>query len=335
MGKKLKSAGSGYLVTGAAGFIGMHVSKALLEKGADVIGFDNINDYYDTGLKISRLKILKTYPNFTFYKGSLEDKTKLFGVIKKHKTDIVVHLAAQAGVRHSLDNPDLYVNSNINGFLNILEACRHNAVKHLVFASSSSVYGANTKVPFSTGDKTDSPVSLYGATKKADELMAHAYSSLFKFPSTGLRFFTVYGPYGRPDMAYYNFTMDILKGKPIRVFNNGDMYRDFTYIDDIVSGVLAVIEKSAALSKQDIPYKIYNIGNNKPVKLTDFIGILEVCLGKKAVIEFCPMQKGDVYKTFADIDDLVKDTGFKPSTAIETGLGKFVEWIRSSGKDKI
>lgn len=318
-----------YLVTGAAGFIGMHLSKKLLEMGCKVIGYDNLNDYYDVTLKNSRLNILNKYENFTFHKADLTDKEYLAKLFAENKINVVINLAAQAGVRYSIENPDAYIQSNIVGFLNILEMCRHHQVDHLLYASSSSVYGANKKIPFSTEDRVDNPVSLYAATKKSNELMAHTYSHLYKIPTTGLRFFTVYGPYGRPDMAYFSFTKAIMEGKPIKVFNNGDMYRDFTYIDDIIDGVTKLIENSAALKNKELPYKIYNIGNNKPVKLIDFIQAIEHALGKKAIKEFYPMQPGDVYQTYADVSDLINDVGFKPDTSIQEGINKFVEWFKN------
>ncbi|NOU82460.1 NAD-dependent epimerase/dehydratase family protein [Paenibacillus sp. LMG 31459] len=314
-----------YLVTGAAGFIGMHLSLRLLELGCKVIGLDNLNDYYDINLKHSRLSLLNKYDNFTFHKADLVDKQYLEDLFMSTKINVVVNLAAQAGVRYSLENPDTYVQSNIVGFLNILELCRHHQVEHLLYASSSSVYGSNTKIPFSTEDKVDNPVSLYAATKKSSELMAHTYSHLFNMPTTGLRFFTVYGPYGRPDMAYYSFTQSIIEGKPIKVFNNGDMYRDFTYIDDIIDGIVRLIDNSPALNMTP-PYKIYNIGNNKPEKLLDFIEAIEIAVGKKAIKEYYPMQPGDVYQTYADVSDLISDVGFKPDTPIQEGINRFVEW---------
>lgn len=315
-----------YLVTGAAGFIGYHLSKNLLEKGARVIGFDNINDYYDVMLKEDRLAILNEYDEFTFIKGDLADKGDVFRLFQEYHPDIVVNLGAQAGVRYSIDNPDAYMQSNMMGFFHILEGCRYFPVEHLVYASSSSVYGSNEKIPFSTEDRADEPVSLYAATKKSNELMAHAYSKLYRIPVTGLRFFTVYGPFGRPDMAYFKFTTRIMAGEPIRIYNNGDMYRDFTYIDDIVRGMENILCNPPAASDTRAAYKLYNIGNNKPVKLMDFIETLEKCLGKQAIKELRPMQPGDVYRTYADVDDLMQDYGFKPKTSIEEGLRKFVEW---------
>ncbi|MCD7981975.1 MAG: GDP-mannose 4,6-dehydratase [Clostridiales bacterium] len=316
------------LVTGAAGFIGYHLTRALLEAGCAVAGFDNLNSYYEVGLKEDRLRILKESDRFRFIRGDLADREALERVFVQEKPDIVVNLGAQAGVRNSIDHPDAYIQSNIIGFYNVLECCRHYPVDHLVFASSSSVYGSNKKIPFSTEDKADCPVSLYAATKRSDELMAHCYSKLYDIPATGLRFFTVYGPLGRPDMAYFSFANRIMAGEPIRVFNQGDMYRDFTYIDDIVYGMKNILNNPPAENECGARYKIYNIGNNKPVKLMDFIETLERCLGKKAEKEFCPMQPGDVYQTYADVTDLMEDFGFKPDTDIETGLTRFAEWYR-------
>ena len=317
-----------YLVTGGAGFIGFHLSKSLLDKGAGVIGFDNLNDYYDVRLKKDRLEILKQYEKYIFIRGDLGDKKDVFRILQEYAPQVVVNLGAQAGVRYSIDNPDTYMHSNIMGFFHILEGCRYFPVEHLVYASSSSVYGGNEKIPFSTQDKVDEPVSLYAATKKSNELMAHTYSKLYNIPVTGLRFFTVYGPYGRPDMAYYKFTQKILAGEPIQIYNNGDMYRDFTYIDDIVKGMENILCNPPSKNDKGASYKLYNIGNNKPEKLMDYIETLERCLGKTAVKEFLPMQPGDVYQTYADVTDLMKDYDFKPSTTIEEGLGRFVEWYR-------
>ena len=317
-----------YFVTGGAGFIGFFLSKALLEKGAKVIGFDNMNDYYEVSLKEARLAILKEYSNYSFIKGDLADKEAVFSIFEKYHPEIVVNLGAQAGVRYSIDNPDAYMQSNMIGFFHILEGCRHYPVEHLVYASSSSVYGANDKIPFSTEDKVDRPVSLYAATKKSNELMAHAYSKLYKIPLTGLRFFTVYGPMGRPDMAYFKFAKKIMAGEPIQIYNNGDMYRDFTYIDDIVKGIENLLCNPPAKDNNGAYYKIYNIGNNKPEKLMDYISTLEKCLGKEAKKEYLPMQPGDVYQTYADVSDLMEDFGFKPSTSIEEGLSKFAEWFK-------
>ncbi len=315
------------LVTGGAGFIGYYLSKALLEKGMKVIGLDNLNNYYEVSLKEDRLDILKEYPDFRFVKADLGDKDAVFSVFRDFKPQVVVNLAAQAGVRYSIDNPDAYINSNIVGFFNVLEACRNYPVEHLVFASSSSVYGGNQKVPFSTEDKVDRPVSLYAATKKSNELMAYAYSKLYQIPLTGLRFFTVYGPMGRPDMAYFKFAKKIMAGEPIEIYNHGDMRRDFTYIDDIVKGVESILESPPVKDENGAAYKIYNIGNNKPENLMDYIAVLEKCLGREAKKEFLPMQPGDVYETYADVQDLMDDFGFKPSTTIEEGLGKFAEWF--------
>ncbi len=316
-----------YLITGSAGFIGFYLSKALLEKGATVIGIDNMNDYYEVSLKEDRIAILSGFSQFYFVKADIADKDALFKLFKKYKPQVVVNLAAQAGVRYSIDNPDAYIQSNLVGFFNILEACRYYPVEHLVFASSSSVYGGNKKVPFSTEDQVDKPVSLYAATKKSNELMAYSYSKLYKIPLTGLRFFTVYGPMGRPDMAYFKFAKKIMAGEPIQVYNNGDMRRDFTYIDDIVTGIENILCNPPVADENGAYYKIYNIGNNQPEKLMDYISVLEKCLGKEAKKEFLPMQPGDVYETYADVDELMKDFGFKPSTTIEEGLHKFAEWF--------
>jgi len=320
--------GKHVFVTGAAGFIGYHLAKRLLEQGFQVVGFDNLNDYYDVNLKLARLELLKPYPGFSFTKGDLGSKPEVDALFEQHDFEIVVNLGAQAGVRYSIENPEAYIKSNIVGFFNILEACRHNPVGHLVYASSSSVYGANKKVPFSTEDNVDHPVSLYAATKKSNELMAYSYSQLYRIPATGLRFFTVYGPYGRPDMACYSFTRDIMAGRPIKVFNHGDMYRDFTYIDDIITGIVNVMAKPPGEDDNGVRYKVYNIGNNKPEKLLDFIATLERCLGREAIKEFYPMQPGDVYRTYADVTDLMRDFDFKPDTPISEGLQRFVEWYR-------
>lgn len=317
-----------YLVTGGAGFIGYFLSRALLEKGMRVIGLDNLNDYYEVSLKEDRLAILKEYPGYHFIKADLADKSAVFSAFENYKPSIVVNLAAQAGVRYSIDNPDAYISSNIVGFFHILEACRHYPVEHLVFASSSSVYGGNKKVPFSTEDKVDRPVSLYAATKKSNELMAYSYSKLYQIPLTGLRFFTVYGPMGRPDMAYFKFAKKIMAGEPIQIYNHGDMLRDFTYIDDIIKGIEDVLERHPAADENGVLYKIYNIGNNKPEKLMDYIAVLEKHLGREAKKEYLPMQPGDVYETYADVQDLMDDFGFKPSTSIEEGLSRFAEWFR-------
>ncbi len=327
--QKLTTANT-YLVTGSAGFIGFHLTKRLLESGCTVIGYDNLNDYYEPALKAARLEILFTHSSlFTFIEGDLADKGKLDSTFAEFKPDIVVNLAAQAGVRYSIDNPQAYLQSNLVGFFNILEACRHFPVKHLLYASSSSVYGMNSKIPFSTEDKTDSPVSLYAATKKSNELLAHSYCHLYGIPATGLRFFTVYGPYGRPDMAYYSFTEKILAGREIKVFNQGNMYRDFTYIDDIVEALQRILCNPPLQNAHKDQFKIYNIGNNSPEKLMYFIETLEKALGRKAKIEFLPMQPGDVYQTYADVSALIEDFDFKPSTPLSLGLERFVQWYRS------
>jgi UDP-glucuronate 4-epimerase len=327
------------LVTGAAGFIGFHLSKRLLALGYDVLGLDNLNDYYEVSLKESRLSILKDLNNFSYCKIDLQSKNLIDKLFSTSQFDYVVNLAAQAGVRYSITNPYAYLDSNITGFLNILEACRNFPVKHLVYASSSSVYGANRKMPFSVHDNVDHPLALYAVTKKSNELMAHAYSNLYNIPTTGLRFFTVYGPYGRPDMALFLFTKAILEGRPIDVFNQGKMKRDFTYVDDIVEGIVRLIPKSPQGNKawsgvnpdpatSFAPYKIYNIGNNSPVELLHFIEVLEDKLGKKAVKNLLPLQEGDVPETYADVNDLMRDVDFKPSTSIETGIGNFVNWYK-------
>ncbi|MFC4022448.1 NAD-dependent epimerase [Oceanobacillus longus] len=325
------------LVTGAAGFIGAHLSKRLLLLGYPVIGIDNMNDYYDVELKENRLKWLSD-ENFTFVKMERENQDQINALFKEYQPSIVIDLAAQAGVRYSLENPHAYINSNIVGFIHILEACRHHNVDHLIYASSSSVYGANTKLPFSVHDNVDHPVSLYAATKKANELMAHTYSHLYGLPTTGLRFFTVYGPWGRPDMALYQFTEAILEGKPIKIYNHGNMERDFTYIDDIVEGIVRIMNHlpnsnakwsdNPDASSRNAPYKIYNIGSNTPVKLMDFIAAIENKLGVEAKKEYLPLQSGDVLQTYADIDDLIKDVGYKPSTSIEEGISEFIDWYK-------
>jgi len=325
------------LITGVAGFIGYHLSKKILDESYEVIGIDNLNDYYDPSLKQNRLEILDKYNNFKFQKVDLKDKIAIDDIFETYQPTHVINLAAQAGVRYSIENPYAYVDSNLIGFMNILEACRNYPVDHLLYASSSSVYGGNKVAPFSTNHNVDHPVSLYAATKKSNELMAHTYSHLYGIPTTGLRFFTVYGPYGRPDMAYFSFTKDILAGNPIKVFNHGKMERDFTYIDDIVEGIVKLIGK-APLAKKDwdeskddlsssfAPYKIYNIGNNNPVPLMRFINALESALGKEAEKIYMDMQPGDVLRTYADVSDLERDINFKPSTSIEDGLQKFVDW---------
>lgn len=328
------------LITGAAGFIGSNLVKELYNRFSDikVIGFDSVNDYYDVNLKEYRLTELKNFKNFTFIKGNIADKTLVEKVFEEYKPEIVVNLAAQAGVRYSITNPDAYLESNLIGFFNILEACRHNKVEHLVYASSSSVYGMNKKIPYSTEDKVDNPVSLYAATKKSNELMAHAYSKLYDIPSTGLRFFTVYGPAGRPDMAYFGFTNKLIKGEKIQIFNYGNCKRDFTYIDDIVTGVVNVMEKTPDRNENGVRYKVYNIGNNKPENLLDFVDILQQELIRAEVLpkdydfeahkELVPMQPGDVEMTYADVEDLIRDFNFKPSTSLRDGLRKFAEWYK-------
>lgn len=316
------------LITGAAGFIGFHLAKKLLGMGATVLGLDNVNDYYDVQLKESRLKVLRGFPKFTFVRQDLADAAALEKVFADFKPRLVVNLAAQAGVRYSIDNPRAYIDSNIIGFFNVLECCRHYPVEHLLFASSSSVYGNQEKTPFATTDNVDHPISLYAATKKSDELMAYTYSHLYGIPATGLRFFTVYGPFGRPDMAYFKFANLIRQGKPIKIYNHGDMLRDFTYVDDIVQGIENMLCNPPGPNELGDKYKIYNIGNNKPEQLLHFIEVLEKALGVTARKEFLPMQPGDVYQTYADVSELVRDFDFKPSTSIEEGLGKFAEWYR-------
>lgn len=328
------------LVTGAAGFIGFFLCQRLLAEGKLVTGVDNLNDYYDPALKKARLTQLAEQTNFSFLSLDLADRPGVAALFAAYRFDVVVNLAAQAGVRYSLVNPNAYVDSNLVGFVNILEGCRHNSIKHLVFASSSSVYGSNSKFPFSVHDNVDHPVSLYAATKKANELLAHSYSHLYGLPVTGLRFFTVYGPWGRPDMAYFLFTKAILEGAPIKVFNHGKMRRDFTYIDDIIEGISRVMHRrpeadpSFRTDQPDpatsyCPYRIYNMGNNQPEELSSFIEILEGLIGRPAIREYLPMQNGDVPVTYADVDDLSRDVGFKPSTPLATGLKRFVEWYRS------
>jgi UDP-glucuronate 4-epimerase len=332
------------LVTGAAGFIGFYTSKVLLAKGHEVVGLDNINDYYDVNLKYSRLnelgvdrkdaevfdyKCSSTNDKFSFIRMNLENREELPKLFKSENFDIVCNLAAQAGVRYSLENPETYVDSNLVGFLNILECCRHNDIKHLVYASSSSVYGLNEKIPFSTDDNVDYPISLYAATKKSNELMAHTYSHLFKVPTTGLRFFTVYGPWGRPDMAMFLFTDAIVNDRPIKVFNHGKMERDFTYVDDIVEGVVRIIEKSPKVRVDNNDYyKVYNIGNNDSVKLLDFIKEIEANLGKEATKDMLPIQPGDVERTWADVDQLIKDYDYSPNTSIKDGVKSFIDWFK-------
>ncbi len=327
------------LVTGAAGFIGSRLSQRLLERGDEVLGYDNLNAYYDPTLKEARLAQLLPKRGFRFVRAGLEDRPALDAAFAGFSPDRVVNLAAQAGVRYSLENPQAYVDSNITGFLNVLEACRHRGVEHLVYASSSSVYGANRKLPFAVEDGVDHPVSMYAATKKANELMAHTYSHLFGLPTTGLRFFTVYGPWGRPDMSAYIFTKAILEGKPIKVFNHGDMMRDFTYVDDIVAGVIRTLDRvpgadpaydalAPSPATSSAPFRVYNIGNHQPVELLRYIEVLEECLGRKAHKHLLPLQPGDVPDTCADVSALMRDTGYSPSTPVEVGVARFVEWYR-------
>ena len=325
------------LVTGAAGFIGFHLAVELLNQGNEVTGVDNLNNYYDPSLKNLRLNKLYNHPmvsNFTFHRNDISDRNFVETLFSTNTFDMVVNLAAQAGVRYSLENPHSYVESNLVGFVNILEGCRHSNIKHLVYASSSSVYGMNIKQPFSTNDRVDYPISLYAATKKSNELMAHSYSHLYQIPTTGLRFFTVYGPYGRPDMAYFKFTKAIFEGKAIDIYNNGNMERDFTYIDDICSGIIQSMNniptpEGNKYSTASPPYKIYNIGNNSPVTLKHFIEVIEKSVGKSAIKNYLPMQKGDVPTTFADIDEFVSNCNFTPSTSIEEGIKRFVNWYKS------
>jgi len=327
------------LITGVAGFIGFNLASRLLKDGHEVYGIDNLNDYYDVNLKKTRLSIIEKDAKFEFILGDIADREKIKTLFETHQFDYVVNLAAQAGVRYSIENPGSYVDSNLVGFGNILEGCRHSNVKHLVYASSSSVYGLNTNMPFSVRHNVDHPISLYAASKKANELMAHTYSYLYKLPTTGLRFFTVYGPWGRPDMALFLFTKAIIENKPIKVFNNGEMQRDFTYIDDIVEGVVRVMNNTPEAdpnwssdmpnpSTSCVPYKLYNIGNNQPVALMAFVEAIEKAIGKKAVKDYLPLQPGDVPATYADVSDLIKDTGFKPSTSIEEGIHNFVKWYK-------
>lgn len=320
------------ILTGAAGFIGSHLATRLLKAGCEVIGIDNLNDYYEVSLKNYRLEKLNKYNNFEFILCDISDKDTVNKIFAEYKADYVINLAAQAGVRYSIENPQVYIDSNVIGFFNILEACRNNPVKHLIYASSSSVYGNSDKIPFSVEDRVDNPISLYAATKKTNELMAYTYSHLFSIPATGLRFFTVYGPAGRPDMAYFSFTKKILSGEPIKLFNYGELERDFTYIDDIVEGIMNII-LSAPQEKNGARAKVYNIGNNKPVALKEFVSALEDAIGEKAKIEYLPMQPGDVYRTFADVSELEKDFGFKPQTDIRTGLKKFAEWYKEYYKE--
>lgn len=327
------------LVTGAAGFIGFHVAQKLLARGDQVVGLDNLNDYYDVNLKLARLAKIENLPGFTFAKMDLHDRPALEALFQQHNFDAVINLAAQAGVRYSLENPQAYIDSNIVGFTNILECCRYHKIGHLVYASSSSVYGMNSAMPFSIHDNVDHPISLYAASKKANELMAHTYSHLFNVPTTGLRFFTVYGPWGRPDMALFLFTKAILAGEPIKVFNNGQMLRDFTYIDDIVEGITRVMDKPATPNPawdgaapdpgtSSAPYRLFNIGNNNPVKLLDFVTAIEDALGIKAEKELLPMQPGDVAQTYANVDDLVEAVDYRPQTPLEHGVNEFIAWYR-------
>ena len=314
------------LVTGAAGFIGMHLSLSLLKDNVEVIGLDNLNEYYDPSLKQSRLDLLKEYRNFIFIRGDLRDRDALRKLISDNEFSAIVNLAAQAGVRYSLTHPEEYIETNLTGFFNVIDAAKEFSVPHFVYASSSSVYGSNKKLPFSENDKTESQVSLYGATKKANELLAHSYSAMFGLRTTGFRFFTVYGPYGRPDMALFIFTKNILEGKPIKAYNYGNMSRDFTYVDDIIGGIRALIERSASLSDPELPYRVYNIGNSKPIRLMDFVKVIEKELGKEAIIEYEPMQPGDVQSTSADVSQLFMDTGFTPGVDIQEGVHRFVSW---------
>lgn len=327
------------LITGSAGFIGFHLARKLLSEGWQVIGIDNLNDYYDPKLKEDRVAVVQKHKDFVFQKVDLKDKTAVDAVFANYKPEYVINLAAQAGVRYSIQNPYAYIDSNLVGFMNILEACRHNPVRHLIYASSSSVYGGNKVAPFSTNHNVDHPVSLYAATKKSNELMAHTYSHLYGIPTTGLRFFTVYGPWGRPDMAYFSFTKNIFEKKPIKVFNHGKMERDFTYIDDIVYGIVKLIDRPPVpnpnwdervddLSTSFAPYKIYNIGNNQPVPLMKFINVLEEKIGIEAEKIYMDMQPGDVLRTYADVTDLERDIDFRPNTSIEEGLSRFVDWYR-------
>ncbi|QQO13532.1 NAD-dependent epimerase [Bradyrhizobium diazoefficiens] len=335
-----KAESSAVLVTGAAGFIGFHVTQILLHAGVPVVGLDNLNDYYDPALKEARLNVLKNDPNFAFARLDLADRAGMARLFESHRFARVVHLAAQAGVRYSIDNPRAYVDANLEGFMNVLEGCRHNGCRHLLYASSSSVYGANTKMPFSVHDNVDHPVSFYAATKKANELMAHAYSHLYRLPATGLRFFTVYGPWGRPDMAIYSFTKAIVEGRPIKLFNGGDMRRDFTFVDDVAKAVVKLLDHPPqGLPKRtgaapdpgssSAPWRVYNIGNNQPEELNKIVALLEKELGRIAQKELLPMQAGDVPATYADVDDLAREIDFRPSTSIEDGIARFVAWYRT------
>ena len=316
------------LVTGAAGFIGFHIARQLLAEGRDVVGLDNLNSYYDPALKQARLDILREQSRFGFEQLDLADRASIARLFARHRFAAVVHLAAQAGVRHSIDHPHAYVDANLEGFLNVLEGCRHNGCRHLVYASSSSVYGANTKLPFSVEDKTDRPISLYAATKKANELMAHSYSHLYRLPVTGLRFFTIYGPWGRPDMAIFMFAKSIVEGTPIKLFNHGKMRRDFTHIDDVTRVVLRLVDRIPEGGVGQAPARVYNVGNHHPEELMHVVRLLEKELGRTAVKDMLPMQPGDVMETFADVGDLMRDTGFRPQTPIEDGIHGFVAWYR-------
>jgi UDP-glucuronate 4-epimerase len=339
MARRNRSAGGfmsdrAILVTGAAGFIGFHVANRLLGEGRTVVGLDNLNSYYDPALKQARLNILRSHARFSFEPTDLADRPSMSRLFGEHRFPVVIHLAAQAGVRYSIDHPHAYADANLEGFLNVLEGCRHNQCRHLLYASSSSVYGANTKLPFSVKDNVDRPVSLYAATKKANELMAHSYSHLYRLPATGLRFFTVYGPWGRPDMAIFLFAKAIIEGQPIKLFNHGRMRRDFTYVDDVTHAILRLMDHvpGDGEAKDDAPARIYNVGNNHPEDLMHVVAVLEKELGRKAVTQMLPMQPGDVLETFADIEDLMRDVGFRPQTSIEDGVRNFVTWYRDHYK---
>jgi UDP-glucuronate 4-epimerase len=320
------------LVTGAAGFIGFHVARALLAQGRHVVGLDSLNDYYDPALKQSRLELLRENKRFDFVQADLADRASIAALFAKHRFAVVIHLAAQAGVRYSIDHPHAYVDANLEGFVNVLEGCRRNECRHLIYASSSSVYGANTKLPFSVDDKTDRPISLYAATKKANEVMAHSYSHLYRLPVTGLRFFTIYGPWGRPDMAIFMFTKAIMEGRPIRLFNHGKMRRDFTYVDDVTRVVSRLADHVPGDDGLVAPARVYNVGNHRPEELTHVVALLEKELGRAAVKDMLPMQPGDVTETFADVEDLMRDFGFSPATSIEDGIHHFVAWYRDHYK---
>jgi UDP-glucuronate 4-epimerase len=320
------------LVTGAAGFIGFHAARRLLAEGRDVVGLDNLNDYYDPALKRSRLELLRAEARFSFVQADLADRPAMQALFAQHGFATVIHLAAQAGVRHSIDHPHAYADANLEGFLNVLEGCRHNQCRHLVYASSSSVYGANTKLPFSVDDRVDHPISLYAATKRANELMAHSYSHLYHLPTTGLRFFTIYGPWGRPDMAMFLFTRAIMAGSPIKLFNHGKMRRDFTYVDDVTRVMLRLIDRIPQAPGGATPARIYNVGNHQPEELMQVVGLLEQELGREAIKEMLPMQPGDVLVTYADVGDLMRDVGFRPQTPIASGIREFVAWYRGHYK---